>query len=600
MFIYKKFFSDELPVKLALPSTIQDAKTRQQLSSLALLGQEFWRYPMANPRPPEFCNASPNNNMTDSFSSSDGKLILFYIHINNFNENISTFSLCIGKKKLVKNDEEIILDLVPLSQNSQQSNNALSTFKGSSVNAILPSVNESKPKRPQTLDLITSNIEKTGLVNDCKTPPQPPPRWAKPFQSSAAKQPFTPDLSELCKVNSVCLSYDNDGSKPNSKNRSLASSPIDGFNRDLSSPQSDKTNSKSFHMKKTQNSLLFFQQKDNNNKSEIVSPISDKTNFISKSLQNSKNEQEYIRAEKFERVFNKYTRDGKIKESAHYQESDILESPTSLYYYKSNVADKQSDYEDIWATDSFTTFKPNNTSATQQDQENDKSSESNDLKKTPDLLEKLGNFSKISFDDNKGVKPSHNENVTNESVSFANQVRDLDDEKQSSPFYAEPADALILRKRGRHSCNKSRHSDPFSFNNWSAHCNPYLSGGNILDKIDSQNDVNDYEGNWKAKSSLSFDNIMNLKKTEPDSRCSKVSQKNKVLAKGKPVGPPKIYNNGACEKPQQNWAVDSSWEFIGNEENEKEGERRFPSIEQQMDSDDGNNRHTVQEIIAQR
>lgn len=95
MFIYKKFFSDELPVKLALPSTIQDAKTRQQLSSLALLGQEFWRYPMANPRPPEFRNASPNNNMTDSFSSSDGKLILFYIHINNFNENISTFFLCV-------------------------------------------------------------------------------------------------------------------------------------------------------------------------------------------------------------------------------------------------------------------------------------------------------------------------------------------------------------------------------------------------------------------------------------------------------------------------------------------------------------------------
>ena len=34
------------------------------------------------------------------------------------------------------------------------------------------------------------------------------------------------------------------------------------------------------------------------------------------------------------------------KESFHYQESDILESPT--VYYRSSVADKFSDYEDIW------------------------------------------------------------------------------------------------------------------------------------------------------------------------------------------------------------------------------------------------------------
>lgn len=35
---------DELPVQLTLPKAIREAKTRQQLSSLALLGQEFWRY----------------------------------------------------------------------------------------------------------------------------------------------------------------------------------------------------------------------------------------------------------------------------------------------------------------------------------------------------------------------------------------------------------------------------------------------------------------------------------------------------------------------------------------------------------------------------
>lgn len=41
---------DELPVQLKLPRALLEAKNRQQLSSLALLGQEFWRYPMAKPR----------------------------------------------------------------------------------------------------------------------------------------------------------------------------------------------------------------------------------------------------------------------------------------------------------------------------------------------------------------------------------------------------------------------------------------------------------------------------------------------------------------------------------------------------------------------
>uniref|UniRef100_A0A182F7S8 Protein sprint n=1 Tax=Anopheles albimanus TaxID=7167 RepID=A0A182F7S8_ANOAL len=42
---------DELPVQLCLPAALREAKNRQQLSSLALLGQEFWRYPMASSSP---------------------------------------------------------------------------------------------------------------------------------------------------------------------------------------------------------------------------------------------------------------------------------------------------------------------------------------------------------------------------------------------------------------------------------------------------------------------------------------------------------------------------------------------------------------------
>lgn len=48
-------YSDELPVQLQLPRPLREAKSRHQLSSLALLGQEFWGYPMANPK------NNPNN-----------------------------------------------------------------------------------------------------------------------------------------------------------------------------------------------------------------------------------------------------------------------------------------------------------------------------------------------------------------------------------------------------------------------------------------------------------------------------------------------------------------------------------------------------------
>ncbi|XP_050086367.1 protein sprint isoform X2 [Anopheles aquasalis] len=72
---------DELPVQLCLPAALREAKNRQQLSSLALLGQEFWRYPMAscspkpkpNPpitAPPLSANSSHMNTPSEATHSS--------------------------------------------------------------------------------------------------------------------------------------------------------------------------------------------------------------------------------------------------------------------------------------------------------------------------------------------------------------------------------------------------------------------------------------------------------------------------------------------------------------------------------------------------
>lgn len=56
--------SDELPVQLRLPQALREATNRKQLSSLALLGQEFWRYSMTSPKPNTSHN--PSAPTTDS------------------------------------------------------------------------------------------------------------------------------------------------------------------------------------------------------------------------------------------------------------------------------------------------------------------------------------------------------------------------------------------------------------------------------------------------------------------------------------------------------------------------------------------------------
>lgn len=65
-------YSDELPVQLTLPRAMREAKNRQQLSSLALLGQEFWRYPMANPKPPESGGSSNTSSLSSFHAGNDG------------------------------------------------------------------------------------------------------------------------------------------------------------------------------------------------------------------------------------------------------------------------------------------------------------------------------------------------------------------------------------------------------------------------------------------------------------------------------------------------------------------------------------------------
>lgn len=57
---------DELPVQLGLPRGLREAKNRQQLMSLALLGSEFWRCPVATPELEETSMNSQIKSPTDT------------------------------------------------------------------------------------------------------------------------------------------------------------------------------------------------------------------------------------------------------------------------------------------------------------------------------------------------------------------------------------------------------------------------------------------------------------------------------------------------------------------------------------------------------
>lgn len=140
---------DELPVQLTLPRAIREAKTRQQLSSLALLGQEFWRYPLANPRPSE----------PPSETSSP--------------------------------DSDLVLNLKPIKP--------LTTFKGSSPQSEVPARTH-RPTPPNTLNLRQAVSPCGGPQSpQGRTPPPPPPRWSKP---NSPQNNFTVTTTVTFSVNS--------------------------------------------------------------------------------------------------------------------------------------------------------------------------------------------------------------------------------------------------------------------------------------------------------------------------------------------------------------------------------------------------------------
>ncbi|XP_033350856.1 protein sprint isoform X6 [Bombus vosnesenskii] len=729
---------DELPVQLTLPRAMREAKNRQQLSSLALLGQEFWRYPMANPKPPE--SSSSNTSSLSSFRGGNNNL-------NNNNNNIHT-----------PTTESIVLNLAPISSHDTRSSSPTGALTTTTFASSLP--RQPRPTPPNTLNLTTfnepldlkkekispgdklsqklispnlvqsvrcpspvvHNVESnvlspvqdtkvsfesktmaetskstmvelsrtrfssvsTSMMNfhqnvstfnnlscttspvlpeirniiaenhsvgqNVKTPPPPPPRWAKPA--------IGPNQNNFSVTTTVTFNVNHSNDVGSSQN-----TPSDP-NTSLLSPQS-ATSNKSLTSNFSVKSPLSPTTPILSPMSKLVPNTGVKTpNVLSPTTPSSTSK-------------SKRRRDREArKNSQHYQESDILES-----YYRSSPGDKISDYEDIWNTtdqSNHSTWSPNDKLARNDGPANpqDRLRNSNDRLMVPDRIanansernfnerlptseqlivrndrmivrndKSIGNeklsykemtspeFS--SFKPAQEAKPVEQSNGSPEETGMgrrpdllsrvsgsANSLNSpstvtpprnklglmlaksesnsplTPESKQGSPFYAEPADAIaqsaaiIPRRRPRNNpaTNKYRHSEP----GWLQ--NPVGANSNQLHPIDWEESEE-----TEDKTPLISSSVDNLAKRLG-------TKETKKIPRAKPVQPPKIRTKVFNDT---SWAVDSSWEFIGNEgddcdpdydcDADYEGDnvaRKFP--DEECDRDVVGNTLTVQSIILQR
>nr|CAD7430167.1 unnamed protein product [Timema monikensis] len=659
---------DELPVQLSLPRAMREAKNRQQLSSLALLGQEFWRYPMANPRPPERSQVGVEMTTLQQSPPSSGSS-LSSLGSGNNNNHLNSSSTNTGAQTPTSElgGDAIVLNLTPLySVEPLQTPSLLTTFKGSDITAnnTSPTVMSSativvtssstatnvctasvsrgpRPTPPNTLNLVCSASSQTATLSagvrssnsspaqqvtsppSCngdggsssrsgplvvsgggKTPPPPPPRWAKPTALSSGGQNFTVTTT-------VTFSVNNTTPPPHVEVSCVQRSCIDTrakFSFQVAPKQSQIEDG---HLTTSSHGSTLDQRSMRLH--QVVSPSTPtETTKLPANNRVKKHRPNHLRQ-------------SSVKESHHYQESDILDSPT--VYYRSSVADKFSDYEDIWGPEMLSTFKPTNQiprSSPFSSPEDISSSSGGISKRTPDLLERIGtpvSGSCISLNSgSNNLKEQKNRLglVINTNTCNSNSHSPLSPPsdgksdgpaasnytKQGSPFYAEPADALkqssvIARRRPRvvqsafphHQPRNHRHSDPTFFQQWPASTS-YHAGG--LERIDSTEEL---------PLSSSVDNLALLKNSR-NILATQTSGGNRP--KGKPVQPPRVRPSHGAGKSfnDTSWAVDSSWEFIGNEdegvdgEGGEERERRFPSLEQQETSLEEGEGYTVSTVIS--
>ncbi|XP_023031144.1 protein sprint isoform X2 [Drosophila willistoni] len=561
---------DELPVQLMLPRVLREANNRKKLSSLALLGQEFWSYasspavlgggppligggaattkggatqidqqllldaksPLSltetsglgtatffseHPQQKEQKQQQPQQQQQQSaggianyyptpspsiFSpTGSGQLMGFFSQAgtpSDTTSSMSSFSTSgVGGainsagqhlQLLSPNSvDSVILTMSSPTMETLPSSNSnlmeaqplanpnpnLSTFKTNGANGgeagpeqILQ--RSQRPKPPNTLNL---------------KPPAPPLRWSKPHSPDQMSSNFTVTTT-------VTFSMENNGGQANATPNAnppqfvevttpASSNPFNAllngqsstfqtFAKRLSPEGECKDTISSQGSSSTDSRWQSSQRK-------ILSPL---TPSGSTSNTNSKSRKSRAR-----------------KESQHYQESDILESP-QLQYCASALSDKISDYEDVWSHDPsdratlLTSFKPSletvggvmnrrpdllaetpGTLTPSEEQQMDGQQQLMQFSADAQPRSRAGLLLPISHHSNPQPTESSQDDGGDTTPTAAQTPGSRS--KQGSPFYAEPADALrqagltnaaaaILRRQQRNQLLPAtqRHSEP--------------------------------------------------------------------------------------------------------------------------------------------
>ncbi|KAL0878562.1 hypothetical protein ABMA27_003648 [Loxostege sticticalis] len=151
---------DELPVQLQLPRALREAKSRHQLSSLTLLGQEFWGYPMANPK-------NHPNNLLSPCQLANG-VVPMAITPSDTGSSLSSFNASSGTNSREQvlspdKDKNVVLKMSPIDSpgSPPKQNQNLSTFKGRTPPSPPAKPNSAfvrapRPTPPNTLNLMSS------------------------------------------------------------------------------------------------------------------------------------------------------------------------------------------------------------------------------------------------------------------------------------------------------------------------------------------------------------------------------------------------------------------------------------------------------------
>ncbi|XP_047508502.1 protein sprint [Pieris napi] len=742
---------DELPVQLQLPRPLRDAKSRHQLSSLALLGQEFWGYPMANPK---------NTNVLSPGQLASG-VVPMAITPSDTGSSLSSFNPNTNSKERIFNPDKEN-DILKMSVDTSPTQ-SLSTFKGKSPPSppAKPGsfVRAPRPTPPNTLNLMTStahitqphtfpttNPPQLSPTHSKSTPPPPPPRWAKPPFPTTQSLAFSPinksngitvtttvtfsvnntqihnhqineniqsDRLQLTLANTdnafnlestkgevieqsmlhrlspegECIStmtaslhgsfkrqIETEAGSPNDQNTDIdtgvntftKSSNSFAPNQLVSPNGTNSVTSGIFSPTSQINSPVsndtissksgVFSPLSQTNKSDIFSPLSRSSPVSNKNVFSPTSNVMSPMSGR-EKILSPNTNTASTtpsgrsrrskhslrKESRHYQESDILESPG--VYCRSSLLDKVSDYEDIWGPEgnNCTTFKPK----TDNDNINNGLMKSKRPDLLPDTLPKLiaakstqsildkenmilltssDSLEKKTLSDNS-LKKSFN--GSNEIIATTNSKGDVIPKRPDKLNIAlnmnkkltdEIEAALKNKNHTTESMETVKLEDDCTNGDESEKDNagsPFYA-----DPVDTLKEAAmlpvQRRKLLRAGVSLSqryseppsqnhpyypLRDMHSIEELSPSSPNTSTSVDNLVSLrtkpKMKPVEPPRV----AAKPPngkEQTWAVDSSWQFINkNEDGGDSG--TFPSLAEQETKLSADEAHlSVHQVVAQR